>query len=93
MFFEIAAHAAQGRPHAAALGADLIAAWLPAITELCEALGIPQEQADAHARLALGAARGLLLDLLVTGERERVAQAADLLTRLLLLSAQASADG
>ncbi|ABL83237.1 MULTISPECIES: hypothetical protein [unclassified Nocardioides] len=88
LFFELAAHAMQGKEHAADLKAELIAAWLPSITELCRRLGIPAPQAEIHARLALGAARGLLMDLLVTGQREQVAQAADLLSRLLLLSAE-----
>lgn len=88
LFFELAAHAMQGKEHAAALRDELIAAWLPSVIELCRAIGIPEEQTEAHARLALGAARGLLLDLLVSGDREQVAQAADLLNRLLLLSAQ-----
>ena len=57
------------------------------------AIGIPEAQAETHARLALGAARGLLLDLLVSGEREQVAQAADLLNRLLLLSAEVGGAG
>lgn len=91
LFFELAAHAMQGREHAAALREELIAAWLPSVTELCRAIGIPQDQAATHARLALGAARGLLLDLLVSGDREEVARAADLLNRLLLLDAQPSA--
>ena len=77
----------QGKEHAAALRDEVIAAWLPPITELCLAIGIPDDQAETHARLALGAARGLLLDVLVTGERTQVARAADLLNRLLLLSA------
>ena len=50
-------------------------------------VGIPDGQAETHARLALGAARGLLLDLLVSGERPDVARSADLLNRLLLMSA------
>jgi hypothetical protein len=86
----------QGREHAARLRSELIAAWLPSVTELCRAIGIPEAQAESHARLALGAARGLLLDLLVSGQRDEVAQAADLLNRLLLLSAEvggAGADG
>lgn len=89
LFFELSAHAMQGREHAAALREELIAAWLPPVIELCRAIGIPDDQADAHARLALGAARGLLLDLLVSGQRDEVARAADLLNRLLLLSAEA----
>jgi AcrR family transcriptional regulator len=88
LFFELAAHAMQGKEHAASLRAELIAAWLPQVTGLCRALGIPDDQAETHARLALGAARGLLLDLLVSGDRDEVARAADLLNRLLLMSAE-----
>ena len=87
LFFELSAHAMQGKEHAALLRDELIASWLPSVTELCLALGIPDDEAETHARLALGAARGLLLDLLVTGEREKVADAADLLNRLLMMSA------
>jgi AcrR family transcriptional regulator len=88
LFFELAAHAMQGRAHAASLRDELIAAWLPQVTELCRAIGIPDDQAETHARLALAAARGLLLDLLVSGERDEVARSADLLNRLLLMSAE-----
>ena len=93
LFFELAAHAMQGREHAQALRDELIAAWLPSVTELCLAIGIPDAQAEAHARLALGAARGLLLDLLVSGDRDEVARSADLLNRLLLLSAEVGGAG
>ena len=93
LFFELAANAMQGKEHAAALRDELIAAWLPSVTDLCRAIGIPEAQAETHARLALGAARGLLLDLLVSGEREEVARAADLLNRLLLLSAEVGGAG
>jgi AcrR family transcriptional regulator len=88
LFFELAAHAMQGKEHARAFRDELIAAWLPPVTSLCVAIGIPEAQAGTHARLALGAARGLLMDLLVSGQREEVALAADLLNRLLLLSAE-----
>jgi len=93
LFFELAAHAMQGKEHASALRAELISAWLPSVTDLCRAIGIPERQAESHARLALGAARGLLLDLLVSGDREEVARAADLLNRLLLLSADVGGAG
>jgi hypothetical protein len=93
LFFELAAHAMQGKAHAVALRDELIAAWLPSVTDLCRGIGIPDEQAETHARLALGAARGLLLDLLVSGDREQVARAADLLNRLLLLSAEVGGAG
>lgn len=93
LFFELAAHAMQGREHAAALRDELIAAWLPPVTELCQAIGIPAAEAETHARLALGAARGLLLDLLVTNDREAVAKSAELLNRLLLMSAEGGRSG
>jgi AcrR family transcriptional regulator len=93
LFFELAAHAMQGKQHAASLRDELIASWLPQVTELCRAIGLPDDQAETHARLALGAARGLLLDLLVTGARDEVARAADLLNRLLLMSADAGGAG
>jgi AcrR family transcriptional regulator len=93
LFFELTAHAMQGKQHAARLRGELIAAWLPPVTELCRAIGIPEAQAESHARLALGAARGLLLDVLVSGQRAEVARAADLLNRLLLLSAEAGGIG
>jgi len=93
LFFELAAHAMQGKEHAAALRDELIGAWLPSVTDLCRAIGIPEAQAETHARLALGAARGLLLDLLVSGQRAEVAEAADLLNRLLLLSAEVGGAG
>ena len=93
LFFELAAHAMQGKAHASALRDELIAAWLPSVTDLCRAIGIPEAQAESHARVALGAARGLLLDLLVSGQRVEVARAADLLNRLLLLSAEVGGAG
>ena len=93
LFFELAAHAMQGREHAAVLRDELIAAWLPSVTALCRGLGIPGAEAETHARLALGAARGLLMDLLVSGQRDEVARAADLLTRLLMLSAGSGGAG
>lgn len=93
LFFELSAHAMQGKEHAAVLREELIGAWLPSITGLCLRLGIPQPQAETHARLALAAARGLLADLLVSGQREEVARAADLLNELLLLSAERFSPG
>jgi AcrR family transcriptional regulator len=93
LFFELTAHAMQGKEHAAVLREEVIAAWLPSLTVLCRALGIPEAQAETHARLALGAARGLLLDVLVSGQRTEVAQAAALLNRLLLLSADVGGAG
>jgi AcrR family transcriptional regulator len=84
LFFEIAAHAAQGRPHAEEFARGMVADWLPVVTEQCLRAGIPVAEAEDHARLALAATRGLLLDLLVTGEEDAVTRAAILLNRMLL---------
>jgi AcrR family transcriptional regulator len=84
LFFELSAHAMQGKPHTEALRADLIGMWLPPLTDLFIQAGIPASDAPAYARLGLAAARGLLFDLLITGDRAGVDEAAHLLNRLLI---------
>jgi AcrR family transcriptional regulator len=84
LFFEAAAHAAQGRPHAEDFARGMVADWLPAVTEQCRRAGIPDDEAEDHARLALAATRGLLLDLLVTGDDDAVGRAQAVLQRMLL---------
>lgn len=69
LFFELYAHALHGRPHAEAFLAEVITAWVEPITAVCVRLGIPEAEAPAHARLLLATSRGLLLDLLATGDR------------------------
>ncbi|TDD17811.1 TetR/AcrR family transcriptional regulator [Kribbella turkmenica] len=88
LFFELSAHAMQDRPHTAALKADLIDVWLPPVIELCIRAGIPPEEAPAYARLGLAASRGLLFDLLLTGDRHAVDEASALLNRLFSLPAR-----
>jgi len=46
--------------------------WLVPATEINVAYGLPRELARAHARLGIAAVRGLLLDLLATGDVEGV---------------------
>ena len=57
LFFEVYAQALQGSPHA------LAALVAP---------GRPPEEAHAQARLGVAVVRGLLLDMLATGDREAV---------------------
>lgn len=83
LFFELAGQAINGQPHAARLREDLVAAWLPGVVELLTRLGVSPEQAEPAARLAVAGTRGLLLDLLVTGEREAVDRSAALFHRML----------
>ncbi|GAA3121362.1 AcrR family transcriptional regulator [Kribbella aluminosa] len=85
LFFELSAHAMQDLPHTESLKADLIDVWLPPLTDLCVRVGIPTDQAPAYARLGLAASRGLLFDLLLTGDRAAVDEASALLNRLFTL--------
>lgn len=82
LFFELSAHAMQDLPHTEALKADLINVWLPPLIRLCVKAGIPEDQAPAYARLGLASSRGLLFDLLLTGDRAGVDEASALLNRL-----------
>ncbi|TCC01874.1 TetR/AcrR family transcriptional regulator [Kribbella soli] len=88
LFFELSAHAMQDLPHTESLKADLINVWLPPLTELCLRAGLPPEEAPAYARLGLAASRGLLFDLLLTGDRAGVDEASALLNRLFTLPVQ-----
>ncbi len=49
-----------------------IEAWLEANVALTAAAGVSSDVARTHARLGLAVVRGLLLDLLATGERAGV---------------------
>jgi hypothetical protein len=82
LFFELSAHAMQDLPHTEALKADLINVWLPPLIDLCVRAGLPPDEAPAYARLGLAASRGLLFDLLLTGDRAGVDAASDLLNKL-----------
>ena len=70
LFFEMYGQALQGRPHTAALLDGVVESWLGPITELCESAGMPARTARARARLGVAVTRGLLLDLLATGDRQ-----------------------
>jgi AcrR family transcriptional regulator len=57
--------------------------WLPRLEAELRAGGLPEDELSALATLALGVQRGLLLDLLGTGDRERVRTANEALLRRL----------
>ena len=77
LFFELYGQALQGRPHAAPLLDGVVTDWLDPLTELGVRAGVPRAEARAHARLQLAVARGLLLDLLATGDVDGVQAAAE----------------
>ena len=76
LFFEVYGQALQGRPHATPLLDGVVEDWLGPATEIGVAQGLSPEDAAAGARLGLAITRGLLLDLLATGDRAGVDAAA-----------------
>jgi AcrR family transcriptional regulator len=77
LFFEVYGQALQGRPHTTELLHGIVDDWLDPITEINVSLGLPRAAARAHARLGVAVTRGLLLDLLATGDRAGVDDAMD----------------
>ena len=72
LFFEVYGQALQGRPGTTQLLDGIVDSWLAPATQAYVALGLDAQAAEARARLAIAVTRGLLLDLLATGERARV---------------------
>ena len=75
LFFELYGQALQGRPHAAAFLDGIVSDWVEPIAQANVAAGVPEAVAHAHARLGVAVTRGLLLDLLATGDVDRVDEA------------------
>jgi AcrR family transcriptional regulator len=84
LFFELYGQALAGRPHTAGFLDRVVTAWLDPVTELLVRIGVPAAEARAHARLGIAVTRGLLLDLLATGDVEGVRAAAELHMRSYL---------
>jgi hypothetical protein len=59
-------------PHAVDLRESLVTTWLDALTTMWSVRGVPRRTARLQARLDLAVARGLLHDLLLTGDRKGV---------------------
>jgi AcrR family transcriptional regulator len=72
LFFELYGQALQGRPGTEALLEGIVDAWLDTITDINIAAGMEPAFARAHGRLGIAVTRGLLLDLLATGDRDGV---------------------
>ena len=72
LFFEIYGQALQGRPGTTTLLDGIVDSWIEPVVELLDRLGFPSEHAAAQARLGVAVTRGLLLDLLATGDRAAV---------------------
>ncbi len=72
LFFEIYGQALQGRPGTTELLDGIVDAWLEPGAAGLIARGVARDEALASARLGIAVTRGLLLDLLATGNREAV---------------------
>jgi AcrR family transcriptional regulator len=82
LFFELYAQALQGRVHALALTEDLLEPWIGPAAALYEQRGMSARRARATARLGVAVTRGLLLDLLASGDRAGVDDAMELFIEL-----------
>ena len=90
LFFEIYGQALQGRPGTAGFLDGIVNDWLEMLTQYSVRLGSPPEHARAEARLGVAVIRGLLLDLLATGDRTGIDEAVE---RFILLAEAAARPG
>jgi AcrR family transcriptional regulator len=81
LFFEVYSQALRGRAHTVDVLDGIVESWLDPAAELARD-GVPPGTARAAARLGVAVTRGLLLDLLATGDRKGVDEAMDLFLRL-----------
>ncbi|MEJ7797581.1 MAG: TetR/AcrR family transcriptional regulator [Solirubrobacteraceae bacterium] len=72
LFFELYTRALQAEPAGRGFSQDAVEGWIAPLAPLFERLGFRDADAIAEARLAIGVCRGLLLDLLATGDRTAV---------------------
>jgi AcrR family transcriptional regulator len=72
LFFEVYGQGLQGREPAAAMLDGIVDSWLEPSARLAVQLGMAPEHAVPFARLGIAVTRGLLLDLLATGDRAAV---------------------
>ncbi len=72
LFFEMYGQALQGRPGTEGLLESIVESWVDTAAAVADQLGIPVEVAQTQARLGVAVIRGLLLDLLATGDRAGV---------------------
>ncbi|WEO99600.1 TetR/AcrR family transcriptional regulator [Streptomyces sp. FXJ1.172] len=72
LFFELCGQALRGRPEALPVPEGLVTDWLEPHVSAEVAAGADPAQARNRARLGLATVRGLLLDLLATGDRAGV---------------------
>ncbi len=75
LYFELYAHALLGRPGTEGFLEASVEPWISATADILVRSGADPAWARAEARLGLAVTRGLLLDLLATGDQAGVAEA------------------
>jgi AcrR family transcriptional regulator len=75
LFFELYAYALRGRPGTEGFLDGIVESWVAPIADALVKAGADERAARADARLGVAVARGLLLDLLATGDRAAVTEA------------------
>jgi AcrR family transcriptional regulator len=75
LFFEIYTQALQGRPYALPVLDGVVESWIQAALPALKQQGLSNAEARAEARLGIAVTRGLLLDLLATGDHQGVNEA------------------
>jgi AcrR family transcriptional regulator len=83
LFFEVYGQALQGRPWATPMLDGVVEDWVAPVAAMGEARGASPELARVVARLYVAVGRGLLLDVLATGEGEEVDAAMQLFAAML----------
>jgi AcrR family transcriptional regulator len=77
LFFELYVHALLGRPGTEGFLDDVVESWIGPIADAVVAQGGDRRTARADARLAVAVVRGLILDLLATGDSKGCTDAFD----------------
>src|SRR5262245_6028611 len=75
LFFELYAYALRGRPGTEGFLDGIVESWVAPIAAALVQAGADERTARADARLGVAVVRGLLLDLLATGDRTAVTEA------------------
>jgi AcrR family transcriptional regulator len=75
LFFELYAYALRGRPGTEQFLDGIVESWVAPIADALVKAGADEQTARADARLDVAVVRGLLLDLLATGDRAGVTAA------------------
>jgi AcrR family transcriptional regulator len=90
LFFELYARALRGRPDTEGFLQHVVTDWLEPLTAAITRDGVDPALAPAAARLSMAVTRGLLLDLLATGDTEAVTAAFELFLQLGALAGSGS---